>query len=98
MKHKAFPVRTCIACGRQAPKMELQRMVLRERRPVSDSRQRLPGRGAYVCADGPCGKTLARGGAKIFCRAFRTKVLWDDVSDLWAMGVSDVNGEVNASR
>ncbi|MEF3169191.1 MAG: DUF448 domain-containing protein [Deltaproteobacteria bacterium] len=84
MKHKAFPVRTCIVCGRQAPKMELRRMVLGERSPVSDWLQRLPGRGAYVCAHGSCGKTPARGGVKPFCWAFRTKVLWDEVSDLWA--------------
>jgi predicted RNA-binding protein YlxR (DUF448 family) len=65
-----------VACRAKRPKAELLRVV---RRPGSsdvqldiDKRQRLPGRGAYVCREASCWQAgVTRGG---FDRALRMKV------------------------
>lgn len=53
--------RTCLACGRKTAKRELLRL---SRSPegtiVIDARQRLPGRGAYVCPTLACAELLQR--------------------------------------
>lgn len=49
------PVRTCIACGKSAPKGELVRVVKSpEGSVVLDAKGKAAGRGAYVCADPSC--------------------------------------------
>ncbi|NUM77599.1 YlxR family protein [candidate division KSB1 bacterium] len=53
--------RTCLACGRKTAKRELLRL---SRTPegvfVIDARQKLPGRGAYVCPTRACAELLQR--------------------------------------
>ena len=62
--------RTCISCGAPAPRGELMRVVLDpDGRPVVDTRQRLPGRGAYVCWQRSCVEGAARGYRRAFKRA-----------------------------
>jgi predicted RNA-binding protein YlxR (DUF448 family) len=41
------PTRSCVGCGRKAPKRELLRFVARNGRLVPGSTE--PGRGAYTC-------------------------------------------------
>lgn len=49
------PTRTCIACGKSAPRGELVRVVKAPAGQVSlDARGKADGRGAYVCPDGAC--------------------------------------------
>ena len=55
IKPKHIPIRTCVACRTSDAKRGLLRVV---RQPdgavVYDSKGKLPGRGAYVCAQSPC--------------------------------------------
>lgn len=49
------PQRTCIVCGSKRAKAELLRLALDEARKVClDYRQRLHGRGSYVCPKPEC--------------------------------------------
>jgi predicted RNA-binding protein YlxR (DUF448 family) len=49
------PIRTCVACRTERAKGELIRVVRTPSGPVTlDPTGRLPGRGAYLCADGSC--------------------------------------------
>ncbi len=66
------PERTCIVCGKKRKQRNLVRMVLRDGRVITDEHRRLPGRGAYACADGQC-IGMALGNYKnCLNRAFRT--------------------------
>jgi len=60
-----------VACGVQAPKADLRRVVLVDGRVQADPEQRRPGRGAYVC-DRACAERALRRGA--FQRSFRSAV------------------------
>ena len=52
---KHIPLRRCAACGRQAPKGDLLRLVRRPTGEVTlDPRGKLTGRGAYLCRDAAC--------------------------------------------
>ena len=42
------PVRTCVGCRRQAPAVELLRVVARDGAAVPDGAHRAPGRGAHL--------------------------------------------------
>ncbi len=64
--------RTCIGCRRRASKTALLRLVVVDGVPVVDERQRLPGRGAYLCRRKRCFIRADRRGALL--RAFRRKV------------------------
>jgi uncharacterized protein len=57
------PLRTCVACRTTSAKRELVRIVRTpDGRVVSDPSGRLPGRGAYLCADGSCwGRAVEKG-------------------------------------
>ena len=66
------PTRTCIGCRRRASKAALLRLVVVEGGPVVDERQRLPGRGAYLCRRERCFIRADRRGA--LPRAFRRTV------------------------
>ncbi len=55
MKTRKTPLRTCVACGREADKRELLRIVRdAEGYTHMDPGGKAPGRGAYVCADPAC--------------------------------------------
>jgi predicted RNA-binding protein YlxR (DUF448 family) len=60
-----------VACGRRAPKTELQRLALSGDRVVADPTASMPGRGAYVCGDECARDAIAR---RAFSRAFRRPV------------------------
>lgn len=53
MKNKKL-TRTCIACRTKKQKSELIRMVVRNGEIVKDLRQKLEGRGAYICDNEQC--------------------------------------------
>jgi predicted RNA-binding protein YlxR (DUF448 family) len=64
------PRRRCVGCGRVAPKTELLRLAVSERRSFEESGDRLrravldraatmPGRGAYLCPAGAAGEPAA---------------------------------------
>jgi hypothetical protein len=68
-----IPERTCLGCGRKAAKSELLRIARnREGVVIIDTRQRLPGRGAYVCRSLDCAELLKR--KKGLHRGFRHPV------------------------
>ncbi len=75
-RSKHVPLRMCIFCGRRAPKGELLRLALdADGRPVYDARQRLPGRGAYLCGEEKCLSKLATPkGQRRLSRAFRGRM------------------------
>jgi predicted RNA-binding protein YlxR (DUF448 family) len=64
------PTRTCLGCRARRPKGELVRLVRRpDGRIVVDRGARLPGRGAYVCAEAGCVERALRPGKLV--HAFR---------------------------
>lgn len=66
-------MRTCILCGRKAPKRELVRLVASPNGAVEvDLTGKRPGRGAYVCRDPACSPAALRRGR--LERALRTQV------------------------
>jgi predicted RNA-binding protein YlxR (DUF448 family) len=70
-----------VACGRRAPKAELQRLALSGDRVVADLTASMPGRGAYVCGRDCARAAIAR---RAFSRAFRRPVsVGDDLVESW---------------
>jgi uncharacterized protein len=67
------PVRTCIGCGRKAPKDELLRFLAVDGSVVADSKA--PGRAAYTCARLSCFERAASRNA--FSRTLRSRVRLD---------------------
>lgn len=65
------PERSCMACRRKGAKGELIKLARTPLGVVVDYGEKLPGRGAYVCAEPPC----IRGAqdARALSRAFREK-------------------------
>ncbi|MCI8397539.1 MAG: YlxR family protein [Clostridia bacterium] len=53
MKNKKL-TRTCIACRAKKQKNELIRMVARNSEIIKDEKQKLEGRGAYICSNSKC--------------------------------------------
>jgi hypothetical protein len=54
-KGQHVPLRTCVVCGNKTVKADLVRIVATPSGEVKvDPTGKLPGRGAYVCADGKC--------------------------------------------
>ncbi len=72
-KRGHVPQRTCLICGKKTAKRALWRLTLDEKgRVVFDERQKLPGRGAYVCPSNQCiAKLLTKHGEKRLRYAFR---------------------------
>ncbi len=70
-----IPQRSCIICKKKTAKHELLRLVADEKgRILFDEKQRLPGRGAYVCPAQPCvAKLFTKHGDKRLRYAFRGK-------------------------
>ncbi len=70
MKH--IPMRTCIVCREQKDKKALVRLVLSADGTIAvDNSGKLPGRGAYICADGDCAMAVQK--KRALDRAFKTK-------------------------
>lgn len=67
------PVRTCVGCRQRAASSELLRFVAIDGEVVVDSRQRLPGRGAWLHPDESCLRQAQRRNA--FGRALRARGL-----------------------
>ncbi len=51
---KHVPIRMCIICRTRMEKYKLNRYVLIDRKFILDEKQRLPGRGFYVCNNLKC--------------------------------------------
>lgn len=55
------PLRSCVVCGNKTTKRELVRVTATRQGAVAvDPTGRLPGRGAYICADGKCSQGKLR--------------------------------------
>lgn len=55
MKTKKTPMRMCVACREMKGKKELIRIVRSSEGEIHlDLTSKAPGRGAYLCAQGPC--------------------------------------------
>lgn len=63
------PIRTCVACRKQAARAELLRLVVHDDHLVIDDRRVLPGRGAWVHETAECMNLAVKRGA--FSRALR---------------------------
>jgi predicted RNA-binding protein YlxR (DUF448 family) len=70
MKKKA-PVRSCIACRKKGAKGELVRLAATPSGVVPDYGEKLPGRGAYVCAEPSCIRDALN--ARALSRALKEK-------------------------
>ena len=75
---KKVPMRTCIACRKNAPKKELLRIVKNGEEIFLDKTGKANGRGAYVCGDAECFKKLKKG--RLLNKAFSMEVT-EDVYD-----------------
>jgi len=73
MPARRIPERSCIGCRAVRGRRELLRLVSTGADSASlDLRQRLPGRGAYICADAACLRRAVKG--KALERALRHPV------------------------
>ena len=62
MKEKKIPMRMCIACHEMKPKKEMLRVVKPKEGDVFiDFTGKAAGRGAYICDNPDCIKTLKKG-------------------------------------
>ena len=66
------PVRTCVGCGRRAPRRELLRFTLQDGELAHDPSSRLAGRSAYTCRRLGCFERAVSRGA--FGRTLRRPV------------------------
>ncbi len=66
-----MPERSCVACRAKRPKAALVRFVADEGRLALDARQKLPGRGAYLCRDEKCARAASK--SKALTRALKGK-------------------------
>lgn len=74
---KKIPTRTCVACRQEKPKREMVRVVRSPEGEISlDFSGKLPGRGAYVCAEEGCIRKLRQ--KRLLNKAFSAPVA-DDV-------------------
>ena len=73
MSREHRPVRTCIGCGRKAPKDELLRFVAEDGEVISDPMA--PGRAAYTCRRLSCFERAVTKNA--FSRTLRRRVRVD---------------------
>lgn len=71
--------RTCIACGQNAPKSTLFRLMLVDGKLSFDKSGKGAGRGAYVCSK-PCFEEAVT--KRKFSRAFKREVNYDRASAL----------------
>ena len=78
MEKKKVPMRTCIACRAEKPKLELVRVVKFGENISLDTTGKANGRGAYVCNDKECIAKLKK--QKLLNRAFSCQVS-DEIYD-----------------
>jgi len=72
--------RSCLVCRKQTDKAALLRIVVDEDGQVwPDVMQKAPGRGAYVCSQGPC---LSRIHERQFARAWKGRLIAQGQADL----------------
>lgn len=70
---KKIPMRQCLGCRQMKPKRELLRVVRTPDGAVEfDTRGKVSGRGAYVCADAECLKKAVK--TRALDRALETKI------------------------
>jgi len=72
-KKRHIPYRTCIACGKKAPKMDLLRIAIKDDKVVWDIDQTLSGRGAYCCNNDECITYVKNNKKNCINRALRNK-------------------------
>lgn len=83
------PLRTCVGCSRKSAKSDLVRLAVGpDGRLYRDLRNRLPGRGAYVC-DVACAREAAK--RRRFERAFRRSVANNAIEELLATWENEVS-------
>ncbi|MEP0766868.1 MAG: YlxR family protein [Fimbriimonadia bacterium] len=83
------PIRTCVGCARKAAKGDLVRLALDpDGRLLRDQRNRLPGRGAYVCG-AACARVAAKYGR--FERAYRRSVAKNAIEECLATWENEVS-------
>ena len=82
------PLRTCAGCRAKRPKGELVRITSTPEGPRVDLRQRMPGRGAYLCRDEGClAAGVARGGLSRTLRINVPPAARQDLLRAFRMGV-----------
>jgi hypothetical protein len=75
-----IPIRTCIGCGRKAPRDELARLIrLGDGRIAVDATRSRRGRGASVCRQQRCIRAGSRAGG----RPWRATSIRYDADALW---------------
>ena len=80
---KKIPVRRCLGCNEGKPKKELLRIVKNQSGDIAiDLSGKMPGRGAYICADPVCFEKAKK--AKRFERAFESDIPQDIYEKLLA--------------
>jgi len=72
-KKRHIPYRTCIACGKKAPKMDLIRIALYNDIVTWDIKHKISGRGAYCCNNPECISYVKNNKKNCINRAFRNK-------------------------
>lgn len=73
MAQKKIPMRMCVVCRQSKPKAELVRILKTEDGGVlADGTGKLPGRGAYICADEKCMERAY--GTKVLQKTIRAKM------------------------
>ena len=86
MATKKVPVRTCIVCGRKAPKRELIRVVREPTGAVAmDATGRKSGRGAYLCPEDTCWQAAVKKGR--LSHALRVELALEDRERLMSISV-----------
>ena len=92
------PLRRCVVCGNKTAKRELMRIVARPQGAVEmDPTGKLPGRGAYICADGKCAQgSLRRGRLEQALRTGLTDGDWVKLTS--AIDATATQGQATFSR
>ena len=73
MKPRKIPMRMCVGCRQMKPKKELVRVVRsQDGSVVVDRTSKMPGRGAYLCAEPACLEKAVK--ARMLDRALDAKV------------------------
>jgi predicted RNA-binding protein YlxR (DUF448 family) len=57
-KSKKVPIRTCLGCGKKAPKAGMLRFVWHKAQLHQDQKGLMNGRGVYACNDMSCMKVI----------------------------------------
>jgi len=88
-------MRTCAGCRNVRAQAELIRLVVEHRRVTLDPGRRLPGRGAYLCADTPLRCLGLARRRRSLARSLR---VGDDVIDYVTLGEALARGSLEVPR